>query len=132
MFRHRFPHPRSIRICTAAFLVFGLSSCAETEWPQWLSGEPSKAELDSYSGPLVMPATSAEEKEWPNLADVPPRPTRTMPAREVEAIKTELKTKNAEGQTVIENFQKEMAPPPPPQKPKSVKPKQKKKKKAKQ
>lgn len=79
-----------------------------------------------------MPTTSAEEKEWPNLADVPPRPTRTMPAREVEAIKTELKEKNVEGQTVIENFQKEMAPPPkPPEKPKTAKQK-KKKKKAKQ
>lgn len=104
MFVYRFPHLQ-LSFCGAALCCILLASCADTEWPRWITGEPTKAELQNYNGPIIMPAEGSENKAWPNLADVPPRPDGLMPAAETENIRQELKQKNAEGQATVAAFQ---------------------------
>lgn len=82
-----------------------LSSCADTEWPQWISGEPTKQQLDAYKGPIEMPNPSTEGKTWPNLADVPERPKIILPEAEKDALVSEMNEKNAQGQKEIEAYQ---------------------------
>lgn len=74
-----------------------LSSCADTEWPQWISGEPTKEQLDAYKGPIPMPDGKTEGKSWPNLADVPQRPKVILPEQDKNALVAEMKKENAQG-----------------------------------
>ncbi len=82
-----------------------LPACADTEWPQWISGEPTKEQLDAYKGPIEMPNPSTEGKTWPNLADVPERPKIILPETEKDVLVSEMKEKNAEGLKEIEAYQ---------------------------
>ncbi|NDE89914.1 MAG: hypothetical protein EB059_02055 [Alphaproteobacteria bacterium] len=78
-------------------LLLALAACADTEWPQWISGEPTREQLDAYKGPIAMPNPKAEGKAWPNLADVPARPAVILPDDQKNALVTEMKNKNTEG-----------------------------------
>jgi hypothetical protein len=96
-----------IRLTLLLLGLAGLCACADTEWPQWISGEPTKAELSAYKGPIAMPAVDTENKPWPNLADVPPRPNVLMTPQETLALTNEMKQENKEAQARIEKIQAE-------------------------
>jgi hypothetical protein len=69
-----------------------------------MSGEPTQAEISSYHGPIAMPAPPAPGTPYPNLADVPPRPTPMLtPAQRAEEV-ARLKKENAEGQQAINDY----------------------------
>ncbi len=74
-----------------------LTSCADTEWPQWISGEPTKEQLNAYKGPIPMPDGKTDGKSWPNLADVPARPKVILQENDKNALVAEMKEENAQG-----------------------------------
>lgn len=51
-----------------------------------------------------MPPEPAEEAEYPNLADVPPRPQPMLTPVEREEEVESLKQENQEGQKAIRNY----------------------------
>lgn len=74
-----------------------LTACADTEWPQWISGEPTKEQLDAYKGPIPMPDGKTDGKSWPNLADVPQRPKVILKEDDKNALVAEMKEENTQG-----------------------------------
>jgi hypothetical protein len=92
---------RNFLLC---FLCVALSACADTEWPKWITGEPTSQELAAYQGPIEMPQTSTQGKVWPNLADVPARPTVILEDGAKDVLLTEMKNKNTQGLAEIENY----------------------------
>lgn len=115
-----------------SFMLFLLSACADTEWPQWISGEPTKEEMDGYKGPIKMPKQEVSGKEWPNLADVPSRPKIILQDAQKELLVTEMKDNNIQGLQVIDDYNKGLkplvTPVPPKTVPKVIKTKKHKKK----
>lgn len=97
-------------IVTGLLLTLGLTACADTEWPKWITGEPTRAELNSYSGPIAMPALATREKEYPNLADVPARPKITLTNKTTETMTAEMAAENAEGHRLVDEYKKSMQP----------------------
>ena len=93
-----------------SFMLLLLPACADTEWPQWLSGEPTREELDAYKGPIPMPNPDSEGKTWPNLADVPNRPKVILQEDKKDILVTEMKDKNIEGLHEIEEYNKGLKP----------------------
>lgn len=85
-------------------MLLCLAACADTEWPQWISGEPTKEQLDAYKGPIPMPDNKTEGKSWPNLADVPARPKVILDQPQKDALVTEMKEENAAGLAEIEAY----------------------------
>lgn len=123
-----------MRLCLPIFFGFVLlllSACADTEWPQWLSGEPSKEQLDAYKGPISMPSQDSSGKPWPNLADVPERPKVILQDDKKDILVTEMKDMNVQGLEEIEAYNKGIKPAlkstPKKPAPKAIKKKQKKK-----
>ncbi len=57
--------PKSVSICF--FLL--LTSCADTPWPSWLTGEPDQAVLSSPR--VVARPSDTQEKPWPLLGEIP-------------------------------------------------------------
>ncbi len=98
-----------ISIFFSAMLLL-LPACADTEWPQWLSGEPPREELDAYKGPIPMPNPGSEGKTWPNLADVPQRPKVILPENKKDILVTEMKDNNIYGLHEIEEYNKGLKP----------------------
>ena len=91
------------------YSIFGLvalllSSCADTPWPHWISGEPTREELDAYQGPIAMPNPDTDGKEWPNLADVPAKPKIILADNKKDALVSEMKTKNTQGLAEITKY----------------------------
>lgn len=113
-------------------LVLLLSSCADTEWPHWLSGEPSRAELDAYHGPIEMPKPDTDGKDWPNLADVPARPAVLMSDSDKQKLVSEMTAGNSEGNKEIAALNEKLHPAQPTKKSVTKKQKKKLKKKVKQ
>mgnify|MGYP003387503019 FL=1 len=109
-----------------------LSACADTEWPQWISGEPTKEQLDAYKGPIKMPKQQVSGKEWPNLADVPDRPKIILADDKKSLLVTEMKDNNIQGLQVIEDYNQALKPavtsPPKKPVPNAIKKKKQKKK----
>ncbi len=85
-------------------LLLFLAACADTEWPQWISGEPTKEQLDAYKGPIPMPDSKTEGKSWPNLADVPARPKVILAEPQKDALVAEMKEENAAGLAEIKAY----------------------------
>jgi hypothetical protein len=122
---------RRLKLTFILMCVLLLSACADSELPQWFSGEPTRAELDAYKGPIAMPAIDTAEKEWPNLADVPERPTVLLQPAEKAALIAELKAKNTQGNNQVDVFNGKALPPLKPTIKSALKKSKKKKKKAK-
>lgn len=95
-------------LCVAAPLF--LSSCADTEWPKWISGEPTRAELESYQGPIAMPPLDTSDKPYPNLADVPERPKIATTPAERAATRNDMQADNEYGQSLVDTYQRGAAP----------------------
>ena len=116
-----------------AITMLLLGGCANTPWPKWITGEPTVEELAVYQGPIEMPSTNTQGKNYPNLADVPERPTLFSSAQQSQDTVNELQAKNEEAQKILEEFKKQMVAKPAakikPKKNKSVKNKKTKKKK---
>jgi hypothetical protein len=112
-------------VCAAAGF---LSGCADTDMPRWLTGEPPRAEIESYQGPIAMPPVTVEEKSWPNLADVPPRPVLLMKPDEKAELAAELRQENAVGQAAVADYAHASAPEQSVKKPAAKQKKSKKKK----
>lgn len=92
------------------FMLLLVCACADTEWPQWLSGEPTRAELDAYKGPIPMPNPDTTGKTWPNLADVPNRPNIILPDEKKDVLVTEMKAENKKGLAEIDAYNKGLKP----------------------
>jgi hypothetical protein len=87
-----------------ASLLLMLGACSDDTLPKWISGEPSQAEIDSYSGAITMPQAPGDEEAYPNLADVPARPKAILsPAQRQEEMES-LKQENLEGQEAIRKY----------------------------
>lgn len=69
------------RMMAVCMLSFFLTGCADTPWPNWLSGEPDQKTLYENRTIPAAPQTSSDTP-WPNLADVPPRRTDFSPSAE--------------------------------------------------
>ncbi len=93
---------------SAALLL--VSACADTQWPQWISGEPTREQLDDHKGLIPMPDTDPRGKSWPNLADVPERPMVILKDKQKDELVTEMKNKNADGLNDIETYKKSVRP----------------------
>lgn len=93
-----------------SFMLLLLSACADTQWPQWLSGEPTREQLDAYKGPIPMPNPDTQGKVWPNLADVPARPKVILDNAQTDTLVTEMKQKNAQGLQEIESYNNNLKP----------------------
>lgn len=87
-----------------------LTSCADTPWPQWITGEPTREQLDAYQGPIPMPNPNSDGKEWPNLADVPKRPVIILPDDKKSLLITEMKDNNMQGLQEIADYNKGIQP----------------------
>jgi hypothetical protein len=93
-----------------SFMLLVLSACADTEWPQWISGEPTKEQLNAYKGPIPMPNPGTQGKEWPNLADVPHHPKVTLSEEKKDLLVAGMKDDNMEGLHEIEAYNKTLQP----------------------
>ncbi len=93
-------------IVTGLLLPLSLTACADTEWPKWITGEPTRAELNNYSGPIAMPALDTRDKPYPNLADVPARPKITLTPTATENMTADMIAENNEGQGLIAEYKR--------------------------
>lgn len=115
------------RAVMVAICLVGLVGCADTHWPEWLTGEPTPEEK-SYQGKLAEDFLPRMETQWPNLADVPSRAVPTVSLAERQKMLADLRARNAEAQKVVAAFK---AAHPPAVKAKGKTPKKKQTKKAK-
>jgi hypothetical protein len=104
---------RATRIHHTLLIVTGLflSGCADTEWPKWISGEPTRDELNAYQGPIPMPALDTADKPYPNLADVPKRPEIPSTPEQAHELTAEMTRDNQYGQFLSEGFKTQGQPP---------------------
>jgi hypothetical protein len=89
-----------------------LGACSDGTLPKWISGEPTQAEIDSYSGPIAMPPAPPDDAAYPNLADVPSRPQPRLTPAERAAETESLKQENLEGQEAIRQYSGQTLTPP--------------------
>jgi hypothetical protein len=85
-------------------LLLTLGACSDGTLPKWISGEPTQAEIDSYSGPIAMPQAPAGDTTYPNLADVPERPKPILSPADRQSEMEKLKQENVEGQEAIRDY----------------------------
>ncbi len=106
--------PRILRF-TAILFALSLSGCADTEWPHWITGEPTREELNAYKGPIEMPAIDVADKRIPNLAEVPPSPKILMKKKEEVALRKAMKQDNENGNAESDAYAQSLAAQPAPQ-----------------
>lgn len=115
---------RFLPLSGALVTLAALCACADSELPRWFSNEPSKAELESYQGPVAMPPVDAAAEPYPNLADVPEAP-RLSSVKEQADWRAKLAAENEKGAAVIADYGAAQAAAPPASTPDAKKKKKK-------
>lgn len=73
-------------LCT---ITFSLCACADDEWTKAITGEPDSSVLNAPRVVGVPP--SMNKDNWPNLADVPDRPTDFTPPAKWDKLSKKMK-----------------------------------------
>ena len=80
-----------------------LTSCADTRWPTWLTGEPDESVLNAPR--VVGKPSGALDKTYPNLASVPEKPKDFSTTSERKELISTLKQDKTEAQDVRERLE---------------------------
>ena len=102
---------KSVFFCSAQFFcLLALTACADTPWPEWITGEPDNTVLNAPH--RVGEAPSKDLQEWPNLASVPAKPKNFSTLNERQAMIKQMMTDKAEAEALRQQIANEPQPTP--------------------